>query len=291
MTGSEGFVGRAFHRAFEGQGHVIHAIDLKSGIDALDFFAGTESNRHFDLVIHLAALVGGRVQIEQGPFTLAARDLALDAALFRWAVESGQTCPIVYFSSSAAYPIALQSRMWNLTLHEWDIDLDDIRQPDMSYGWTKLTGEQLARWASTEHGIDVRVFRPFSGYGSDQDLDYPFPSFIARGLRRDNPFVVWGDGTQTRDFIHIDDVVAGVLAALDADYQGPLNLASGVPTSFTALANMVMSAAGYDTTIEYHDGAPTGVHTRVADITRMSAIYTPRIDLQEGIARAMKEMA
>src|SRR5882762_4540552 len=99
-------------------------------------------------------------------------------------------------------------------------------KPDMTYGWAKLTGEVLAGYA-IQAGLQVQVFRPFSGYGEDQALDYPFPSFIDRALRWAEPFEIWGDGTQTRDWIHIDDIVGATLAAIDQDVKGPINLGWG----------------------------------------------------------------
>jgi len=79
----------------------------------------------------------------------------------------------------------------------------------------KLSGEYLAGFAAKEYGLDVIVYRPFSGYGEDQDLTYPFPSIVRRAVRRESPFVVWGSGKQLRDFIHIDDVVEAVFVTCD----------------------------------------------------------------------------
>ena len=93
----------------------------------------------------------------------------------------------------------------------------DLGMPDMSYGWAKLTHEYLAQLAFQKHGIKSVTYRPFSGYGEDQDKAYPFPSICKRvldnlGAKR---LTVWGTGEQMRDFIHIDDCVNGVLATMD----------------------------------------------------------------------------
>jgi nucleoside-diphosphate-sugar epimerase len=123
--------------------------------------------------------------------------------MFQWALRT-KPDHVVYYSSSAAYPIDLQGYGSEHKLVEDDIDLDNVRLPDLTYGWAKLTGEILAKYAEQE-GLRVHVFRPFSGYGEDQDLTYPFPSFIHRGVHRYNPFSIWGTGKQVRDFIHIED--------------------------------------------------------------------------------------
>lgn len=280
ITGHEGFVGRYFLRKYDN--HDIVGVDIKSGCDAIDFFRTDET--HFDLVIHLAAIVGGRATIEGQPLSVA-NDLAIDALAFNWALKT-KPKKFVYFSSSAAYPVSYQGWSWT-RLGERLIDLNDVRQPDLTYGWAKLTGEMLASYVQAE-GIDTYIFRPFSGYGEDQDLDYPFPSFIKRGVERDDPFVIWGDGEATRDFIHMEDVVNAVVAALEWDIQYPVNLGTGRATSFNELAKLVVAEVGYSPEFKHILDAPQGVKHRVCVPDRMLAFYKPKITLEEGIARAVK---
>lgn len=281
ITGHRGFVGRHFMAALAG--HEVFGVDIADGLDARDFFRRHQAR--VDLVIHLAAVVGGRAKIEGAPLDLAV-DLALDAEMFSWALRT-RPGKVVYFSSSAAYPAALQARAeQRIDLAEDMIDLDTVATPDHLYGWAKLTGEILARHARAA-GLDVLVVRPFSGYGEDQALDYPFPSFIDRAARRCDPFEIWGDGTQTRDFIHIHDVVAATLRAVELGIDGPVNLGTGVATSFNELARMVCVAAGYQPEFAHRPAAPTGVWHRVADPSQMLDFYTPTISIEQGVARAL----
>jgi nucleoside-diphosphate-sugar epimerase len=287
ITGSEGFVGRYFVEALKG--HDITRVDIKGlGLvrgsywgDCRGFFK--ESETKYDLVIHLAAIVGGRATIEGQPLSVAV-DLSIDAEFFQWCLRT-RPGRVVYFSSSAAYPIEAQYRDSGVKLTESMINLDNIRSPDLTYGWAKLTGEYQARFLE-EAGIRTHVFRPFSGYGTDQALDYPFPSFIKRGLEKQDPFQIWGDGCQVRDFIHMSDVVAAVMAAIDNDVAGPVNLGLGRPTSFNDLAQMVAAKAHYKPEIQHLPAAPTGVMYRVCDPRKMLSFYTPKVSLEEGIARA-----
>jgi nucleoside-diphosphate-sugar epimerase len=284
VTGSAGFVGRHFARELHGRGWSVDGVDLANPdapLDVRDLFRCSEV--HYDLVIHCAAVVGGRLKIEGAPLDLAV-DLAIDADLFAWALRT-RPGRIVYFSSSAAYPVQLQGARFSRRLHESDIDLDDIASPDLTYGWAKLTGEMLASHAQ-DQGLPVQVFRPFSGYGNDQALDYPFPSFVQRAKER-GPFTVWGDGTQTRDFVHIDDIVGGVFAAIDRDIAGPVNLATGEATSFDRLAHMAMAVIGREREIVHDLTKPVGVMHRVADVTKLREFYRPRVTLLEGIERAL----
>ena len=282
LTGHCGFVGRHLHKAMEARGWDVTGIDLTDGADALDFFR-TDDTR-YDLAIHAAAIVGGRASIDGSPLGVAT-NLALDSWYMRWLVRT-KTPRAVFFSSSAAYPVELQQPGEVRRLYEEDIDLDQPRLPDASYGWAKLTGERLARYAEAE-GCRIFIPRPFSGYGEDQADCYPFPAFIQRAKRRDDPFEVWGSGGSTRDWIHIDDLVGAVLAGIDHDVTGPVNLGWGRATSFDQLAGYVTDAAGYAPKVKHVASAPQGVHHRVCDPSRMLSLYRPRIPLEEGIRRAL----
>jgi nucleoside-diphosphate-sugar epimerase len=282
LTGDEGFCGRHFRKYLEERGADIVGVDIKSGSDCREFFRTNQ--QRFDLVIHLAALVGGRETIEGNPIAVAT-DLSIDAEMFNWAVETQQP-RIVYFSSSAAYPVELQRQAHRLK--ETDIQLSDVRTPDFSYGWAKLTGEKLAEYARAQAGTEVYVFRPFSGYGEDQDLSYPFPSFIQRTVEGANPFEIWGDGNQVRDFIHIDDVVEASLRAVELGIQEPINLGWGRPTNFNELADLCFRVAGSTPKpIRHLIDKPTGVDYRCSDNSRLLSFYEPKISLEEGISRAL----
>jgi nucleoside-diphosphate-sugar epimerase len=280
ITGHLGFVGRSFLRHFSGK-HEILGIDLKEGNDCRDYFK--QSNQVFDLVIHLAAIVGGRETIENEPLSVAT-DLSIDSEFFNWVIKTKQK-RVVYFSSSAAYPVHLQLPELKYQLKESDINLDDIRLPDYTYGWSKLTGEYLAKFVR-QSGTKVYVFRPFSGYGADQDLTYPFPSFIDRINRKVDEFEIWGDGTQVRDFIHMDDIVEAVMTVVDNDVEvDALNLGSGIATSFNDLAKTMFEISGHVPTngIKHLIGKPIGVSYRVCDPTLFNSIYKPKYTLEERI--------
>ncbi len=287
ITGHQGFVGRHFVKKLsQKSSNRVIGLDLKNGQDCRDFFKSDDSpKKSWDLVIHLAAIVGGRQTIEHDPIAVAT-DLAIDADFFNWAVRH-QPKKIVYYSSSAAYPIDLQTKeQQGRKLIETDINLKMLGEPDFTYGWSKLTGEMLANHAVNSYGLDISVFRPFSGYGEDQDLTYPFPSFIDRGQRKSNPFQIWGDGNQVRDFMHVDDIVEATLIAIKEKVEGPINLGWSRPTSFNELAQLVVAEAGYKPKFLHKKDQPVGVYYRVADNQKMMSFYQPKITLEEGIYRA-----
>lgn len=282
ITGHKGFVGRNFYEnLYMEHRHDILGIDIKDGYDCRSFFK--VSQEQYDLVIHCAAIVGGRENIEGRPLAVA-DNFSIDSEFFQWCLRT-KPKKVVYFSSSAAYPTWMQTEAYpDKKLVEDEIDLQFFDgAPDMTYGWSKMVGEYLASFVD-----NVYVFRPFSGYGTDQDLTYPFPAYISRAMKKEDPFEVWGPGTQTRDFIHISDIYGAVMAAIKNDVKGPINLGWGRETSFLQLAEMVTYYAGYNPEIVTRPEKPVGCMHRVSDATKMWSFYTPKVTLEEGIERAMK---
>lgn len=241
----------------------------------------------FSDVFHFAAIVGGRLKIEGDPMAVAL-DLSIDAEFFYWACQH-KPDRVLYPSSSAAYPISLQSPTGAIALSESDIDFTkNLGVPDMTYGWSKLTGEFLAQIAARHYGISVVCIRPFSGYGEDQDLTYPVPAIAARAARKENPFEVWGSGKQGRDFVHIDDVLDLIFILMDSVSDGSAyNIGSGKLTSFLDLIGVFTKIAGYSPEIKPLLDKPVGVHSRYCDMSLVQEKFgwNPTISVEEGMRR------
>ena len=318
ITGGAGFVGRWFTSKLLELGDEVTVVDnlLDSGgglqpsdwriqskhaahpnltfirDDCREFFRS--SSRDWNRVFHLAAVVGGREVIERQPLSVA-EDLAIDSDFWRWSSLVGPE-EVYHFSSSAAYPVNLQSDLSNpVALEENEITFgSSIGQPDLTYGWAKLTSEYLAHIASRNLESKVITFRPFSGYGEDQSGAYPFPSIIRRALEFSMGEIpemyVWGSGRQTRDFIHISDIVQIVLKAHPLLRSGEaLNLGTGQATSFLSLAELALSVAGTSGEVKTQSSKPEGVQSRYAAIRKMSAIgLAPTVSLRDGVTRAME---
>lgn len=286
VTGDKGFLGRHFAAELRSRGYAVTGVDIAraESQDVRVWLESKPARTDFDLVVHAAAVVGGRETIDGSPLETAV-NLEIDAAMFRWAAKQ-RPGRVLYFSSSAAYPVIYQGEQTHRRLAEDDIQLPGlVHRPDQVYGWSKVIGEVLADKLRAT-GVGCTVVRPFSGYGTDQSLDYPFPSFIARARRKDDPFELWC-GDCVRDFVHVDDIVGAALAACDDGLNGPMNIASGVPTSFLHLADAVTKAAGYAPSIDVRMDKPTGVSYRVGDPTRMRRIWEPKVSLEDGIRRAL----
>lgn len=294
ITGDRGFLGRHFTAELKRRGWDVVGCDVKTTPtqDCRNVFRRDVRMRdmqHWDLVVHCAAVVGGRTVIERDPLATA-ESLSIDAEMFRWAAVA-RPGRVLYFSSSAAYPVGLQTLHNRGTFLSEDlIGLHDLEigLPDEVYGWSKVTGEILAARLRAE-GVPVTVVRPFSGYGSDQDPSYPFRAIADRvkDLEPGQPLEVWC-GDCVRDWIYVDDLVAGALAVAESGTEDPVNLCTGRPTSFYDLARLMLIADDKeDHGILANPDAPQGVAYRVGDPTRMLEYYTPTIMLEEGVARIM----
>ncbi len=318
ITGGAGFVGRWFAQRLVELGDEVVIVDnlapTGGGLSPEEwkiqavaassprlFFINDDCRNFFELdsgtwnrVLHLAAVVGGREVIERHPLAVA-EDLAIDADFWRW-IESNEPDEVFHFSSSAAYPVSLQSELSPpAPLGEEHISFGEVLgQPDLTYGWAKLTSEYLAEISAKSSKSKIVTFRPFSGYGEDQSLAYPFPSIIRRAVdfsRGEIPeMFVWGSGLQSRDFIHISDVVEMALQAHKLlDTGSAINLGSGKATTFLELAELALNELGITANIQSQIDMPQGVHSRFASTKNLDRLgIAPKMSLREGVRKAIE---
>lgn len=319
VTGGAGFVGRHLCRTLLNKGWevlVIDSIVSESGaispnsgwplfeprdydnfkfmeLDCRTYFK-ENVNVEFDYIFHLAAMVGGRSTIENNPLVVAS-DLAIDSDMWKW-TTTANILKVVNFSSSAVYPISLQtstSASTYVKLTEDMVTFDaKLGMPDLTYGWAKLTSEYLGKVAWEKHGTKSVVFRPFSGYGPDQNLSYPFPSICKRAIEgaKSDKFMIWGSGEQSRDFIHIDDCIQGILMMMDLiDNGDAINLSTGIATTFYEFARIATNLVGYSPEIIGDKSKPSGVNSRVGDTKKQRTFgFTPLIMLEDGISECLQ---
>jgi len=299
VTGGCGFVGRHFIKKFVNDNKItcIDNLVSESSLKPLEHenlafirndcrYYFLNSNKHFNLVIHLAAIVGGRNTIENEPI-MVADDLAIDAEMFKWAVKT-KPDKIIYFSSSAAYPVKYQQSEDYKQLDESLLSFDkDIGMADLTYGWAKLTGEYLARIAHEKYNLNIVCYRPFSGYGEDQHESYPFPAILSRIVNKENPINIWSNAV--RDFIYIDDVVDCVCSTYQKVNDGSaINIGSGIPTSFKELVEKMCKITNHEATINIMENKPQGVYYRVSNPKLMNDLnFNIKIPLEEGIKKCL----
>jgi len=254
-------------------------------------------NKYFDEVYHLAAVVGGRLIIEKEPLSVGT-DLSIDADFFYWlSALRKKPGKVHFFSSSAAYPIAFQAFESHRILEEQDINFSDnfLGRPDLTYGWSKLTGEYLANIYYAKYECPIICYRPFSGYGEDQDLTYPFPSIVKRCIEIADgaPVMVWGSGNQVRDFIYIEDCIDLICNHSHAIYDGSaINISTGIPTAFNNLCKLILDHLGKTNPITNSADKPEGVFYRVGSIEKqIQHGFSYETTLDAGILKAITHLS
>jgi GDP-L-fucose synthase len=303
VTGGCGFIGRHFTKKMVDLGYKVTIVDnlcsnsslLPSNwplhlvcdiefinCDLIEYLK--THNTLFDIIIHAAAIVGGRQTIENDPL-LIAYNMTIDNELFRW-IETHPPKHLIYFSSSAVYPLSLQRLEYHRKLKLEDVDIlnNNISIPDLTYGWSKLTGEFLLYTLSKRVSTTISIYRPFSGYGEDQHDSYPFPSILKKVLENRNHIDIWSDAV--RDFVYIDDIVNYVLnTCFHQEKIRVLNIGTGVGTSMSELANQIsMLVFKKKIDVKILDDKPKGVYYRVSN---ENADFSWN-SLEYGIEKAMK---
>jgi GDP-L-fucose synthase len=300
VTGGCGFLGTHLVRRLADDGYRVDVVDVEPPLSPIPgtfihadlrawlLFAEVE----YSIVFHLAALVGGRRTIEYEPLAVAG-NATLDQAVFEYMarVRHGR---LVYMSSSAVYPIERQTELHATPLREAEVDLrrGPLGIPDLTYGWTKLSGEFTASLLAARHDLSTTIYRPFSVYGPGQSECYPVTAIVQRALQYQDPLVVWGSGMQCRDFVYIDDFLNIVMATFASQPSAvPLNIATGQGANFKEVARIAAGIMGYQPVIATDQRQPEGVLWRVGAVDSIPTELRPIVGLEEGLERLVKHLA
>jgi dTDP-glucose 4,6-dehydratase len=158
--------------------------------------------------------------------------------------------------------------------------------PRSVYDESKRYAEALASAFARTYATKVRIARIFNTYGPDMAPEdgRALPNFIMQALTG-RPLTLYGDGTQTRSFCHVDDTVAGLLALATSGVDVPVNLGNPDEHSLLEMAELVLRLTGSDSVIEKHDLPQDDPKVRCPDITRARTLlgWEPRIPLSEGL--------
>ena len=279
VIGAHGFVGRHLVPKLTGIGYHVTKVDPAATLickgDLYSFKMSFESwlvvfnkacKTHFDLVVHLGAHIKD-VNARMHAGITAYEDIKLDYEVCKYVEATKPGCFIAMSSCAVDY----------------------VADP---YCVVKRTLEAFTSTLA-KNGQQVRVLRPFSGYGYDQTLDYPFPAILERVVTGENPVTVWG-GKQVRDWLHIDDLVDGVIHSIDNFPNGvPVELGTCKGATFYQLAEFMLAAYGDSTRTVIGDSTKeTSSSYRVAGSSSFPTIgqnygWYPYITLEEGIKMEM----
>jgi UDP-glucuronate 4-epimerase len=237
----------------------------------------TLSDGRFDGAVHLAALAGVRPSLER-PAEYADVNVVGTARLFEACVESGVE-RVVFASSSSVYGERPDGEAFRET--------DPVERPISPYAATKRAGELLAHTFHHAHGLRIVCARIFTAYGPRQRPDLAVRAFAERVLR-DEAIPVFGDGKSLRDFTYVDDLVDGLVRALDSGLGFEiLNLGAGRTVTVLEVVELLETTLGRTARIQWLPRRTGDVSRTWADIgaARQMLGYAPRTSLEDGIAR------
>jgi UDP-glucose 4-epimerase len=309
VTGGMSFIGSHLVEALVESGAVVTvADDLSSGReeniisvrDAVRFRPGDLRDPEYarevtadqETVFHLAAAHGGRGYIDTHPVECL-NNIVLDHIVYTAAARAGVS-KVVFASSACAYPTNLQQDAdGSRTLRESDAGFDKPGHAfaDGEYGWAKLIGELQLDAFNRQFGIDAIACRLFSAYGERENESHAVIALIAKALARRDPFPIWGDGSQTRNFTYVGDIATGFLLA-GACMSGfdVINVGTSDHIAIDKLAQEIFSILDwYPKDVTHQPDMPVGVLSRAADDTKLveKLNWTPTVSLREGLSRTI----
>ena len=306
VTGGASFIGSHLTDALVERGARVRVVDnLSSGrlaniqghVDSgkVEFIQADLTEPGFaqqaaagvQLVFHLAADHGGRgyVDLHQAA---CATNLALDGMLFRACHQAGIE-KVVYASSGCVYPNHLQTDPGQVLYLTEDL-VGPPCDADNMYGWAKLMGELTLQAFFRDWGMKSASCRYFTVYGERGHENHAVIAMIARAFIGQNPYVVWGNGEQIRNWTHVDDIVAGtILAAEKIDDGTAINLGTMERTRVIDAVHEVMRYSGHEAEIELHPEMPTGPMNRVADnsLGKQLLGWEPEVRFMDGLRRTI----
>ncbi|MDG7007118.1 MAG: NAD-dependent epimerase/dehydratase family protein [Nitrososphaerota archaeon] len=311
VTGGAGFLGSHIASRLVKEGYGVSIVDDFSagsvrnlrdvGVgqkavrgDLKDYEFARRSTKGADTVFHFAAEVGS-VEYLHGSASreLAAMqaNLVIDANVFRACLEN-KVKTVVYASSVSVYPFDRQQG-GNAAFREEDSD--EKVNPEGGYGWSKFVAEKQL---SLMTGVRTGVARIFHAYGKniylDPDRSQVVGSLVRKAIRYPGEgFVVWGDGSQRRCFVYIDDALDGIFALwshVEKKENLTVNIGSTEETSVLELARKVVSLSGKDIRMKFDPSKPKGALNRMPDLERARRVlgWAPRTPFDEGLPKTFE---
>ena len=297
ITGGAGFLGSALSNRLVAEDHTVLVLDdLTTGdprrLDPRVLFTRGDARdvpklwtllQGVGCVFHLAA----RVRVPESihyPSDCNQVNVGGTVALMEAVRDTGVN-RVVLASSGALY--GEQAKQ--------PISERSVPNPNSPYGVSKVAAEHYVSTLGALYGIETVALRIFNAYGPGQELPPSYPPVIPQLLRQaqtGGSLVIFGDGTQTRDFVYVDDVVDALIAATTATdvNRAVINIGSGQEVSINDLAAKVAKAIGKQTNILHNRGQAAGVSRLVADVRVAKELlgWMPRTDLDLGLRRTLE---
>ena len=311
VTGGASFIGSHLVDRLVKLGAKIRvADDLSSGklenlqdsIKDVEFLEGDLRNRQFtnsvmgdiEVVFHLAACHGGRGFIDTHPADCAS-NMVLDGIVFDEAMKA-KVDRVCFASSACVYPVRHQVKPVNGNMiylkEEWaDPFKEGCASSDGEYGWAKLMGELSLGAYRKQYGLKSVSCRLFTAYGERENETHAVIALIAKAFIKMDPYEIWGDGQQDRNFTYVGDIADGMIRAAERIEDGSaINIGTAEHIKIIDSAKMIFAEAGFTPkSLNFDLSKPVGVFSRAADLTRTRSVlnWAPSISFQQGLQRTM----
>jgi UDP-glucose 4-epimerase len=290
VTGGAGFIGRRVVRAMLDAGHKVTVIDRHAfpddrvrsvAGDLCDPATIAEAlSQGADAVIHLAAITRVLLSMEDPVGTY---ELNVDAT-FNLLEQSRQSSVKTFLLASTN---AVTGDVGTATITE-----RHPLRPLTPYGATKAAGEMLLSAYVGSYGMTGAALRFSNVYGPGMEAKDSFIPRLMRAARDGKGIQIYGDGTQLRDLVHVDDIVAGIFTAWQAGHNGPLILGSGESVTVNDILEAARAVTGAEIPAEHIPAKAGEMPAVIIDISEARALgYQPRYDLKAGIATVWPEFS
>lgn len=306
VTGGASFIGSHLVDALVGRGANVSVVDnLTSGklenirphmlassiqfheADLLEPGVAQQVLKGVQVVFHLAADHGGRGYVDLHQ-SACATNLALDGLLFRACSLEGVE-KVVFASSGCVYPNYKQTNPSQI-LYLSEEMAGPPYDADNMYGWAKLVAEMTLQAYYRESGLRSACCRYFTVYGERGHENHAVIAMIARAFIGQNPFVVWGNGEQIRNWTYVGDIVEGTIRAAEVIDDGTaVNLGTMERVRVLDAVHAVLRYTGHRAQVEPHPEMPTGPMNRVADnaLAKELLNWEPQVKFIDGLHRTI----
>jgi len=267
-----------------------YAIDMEQNFFEVDLAVPGVADslmQGVDYVFHLADIVAGIGYVFNNQGSIFRQNLLINSNVVA-AARQHPPKGFIYVGTACSFPAHMQTGVEAPPLREED---QYPAAPESAYGWSKLMGEYEAQLMEKEAGIPVSIPVLHNVYGAPADFDMRtsqvIPSLVRKAIRYpEEPFVVWGSGNQGRAFVHVDDVVDGLVAAMEKGLgAGPIQIGPDRCTSIREIAETIVEISGKPIEIHYDCSKPEGDRGRCADFAKARRMlgWQPGVTLREGL--------
>ncbi|GIW61553.1 MAG: GDP-L-fucose synthase [Patescibacteria group bacterium] len=242
-----------------------------------------------EIVMNLAAKVGGIEYNRTHQATMLRENLMIATTMLEAARRAGVKRFLVT-SSACVYP-----RNASIPTPEEEGFKDEPEPTNGGYGWAKRMSERLGKYYAEEYGMKIAIVRPYNCYGPRDHFDptrsHVIPALIKRVFEGENPLKVWGSGYQTRAFLYVEDLVNGMIQAIEKyPVPDPINLGTDEEVSIKDLVNKIVTISGIKTEVVFDTSKPDGSPRRQSDNKKAKEKigFEAKIPLDEGLKRTIE---